>query len=98
MKIADTVDDYLASYATRIAASTLAVQRVYMRQFVEWTTNALLFDLRAVTREHIEQYQTELRTRELARSSRAARFNAMRRFFALDGRSPRASHRSVGCR
>lgn len=81
MTIREIVREYLASYATRIAPSTLEVQTVYIRQFVEWTMEERLFDLTAISRGHIEHYQAQLRTRELARASRTARFNAVRRFF-----------------
>lgn len=80
MTIVEAVDEYLASYATRIARSTLAVQTIYMRQFVEWIRPVV--PLTSISPEHIEQYQSQLRARELARASRAARFNAVRRFFA----------------
>jgi len=91
ISIRETIDDYLALYATRVCTGTLMLQRYYMRSFLDWTTANLIFDLRAVTREHIEQYQTHLRVveyraragmKKLSPSSRRERFNAVHRFFA----------------
>lgn len=91
ISIRDTIDDYLAIYATRICTGTLMLQRNYMGHFLDWTTAHLIFDLRAITREHIEQYQTHLRIveyraragmKKLSASTRRNRFNAVSRFFA----------------
>jgi integrase/recombinase XerD len=90
--IREAIDDYLAAYATRIKPNTLELQRIYLKHhFLEWITGRLVFDLRAVTQQHLEEYDLFLTTVEyrwrdgmkrIAPSSRAERFAAVRRFFA----------------
>lgn len=89
--IAEAINDYLGLYAIRIAASTLTIQRFYLRVFLDWATSHRIADLRAVTREHLAQYEAHLRVVEhqtragmkrLTASSRRARLRAVGRFFA----------------
>lgn len=90
ISIRKTIDDYLAIYAARVSAGTLVLQRYYLGHFLDWITARLVFDLRAVTREHIEQYKLHVQTvehqwragmKKLAASSRRERFNAVCKLF-----------------
>ncbi len=90
ISIIDAIDNYLTIYATRIRPGTLALQRIYLRHFLDWITARRVFDLAAVTAEHIEAYRIHLGTVEyksrqgmkrIAPSTRADRFGAVFRFF-----------------
>jgi integrase/recombinase XerD len=91
ISIRKTIDDYMAIYATRVCIGTLVLQRYYMGHFLDWITARLIFDLRAVTREHIEQYKLHVQTvecrwragmKQLSAKSRRERLNSVHRFFA----------------
>ena len=91
ISIRDAIDDWLAIHATRVRPSTVALQRIYLQQFLDWITAHAVFDLRLLAREHMEQYQAHLpvvehRTRagmkKLAASSRCERFAAVKRLLA----------------
>jgi integrase/recombinase XerD len=91
ISIRETIDDYLAIYATRVVPGTLVLQRGYIDHFLEWITAHLILDLRAVTREHIEQYKLHVQTveyrwragmKKLSGKSRRERLNSVHRFFA----------------
>jgi integrase/recombinase XerD len=90
MAIGEAIDACARIYAARVQPSTAQQQRFYLRRFLDWTTAQLLFDLRVVTREHIQQYQKHLLVveyrwragmKKLSASSRCERFNAVKRFF-----------------
>jgi site-specific recombinase XerD len=89
--VGDAIDAWTRIYAARVRPSTARLQCFYLRCFLAWTMTQLLFDLRIVTCEHIQQYQAHLRVvehrtragmKKLTASSRCERFNAVRRFFA----------------
>lgn len=91
ISIRETIADYLGIYATRVVRGTLINKRNDMGHFLDWITARLIFDLRAVTREHIEQYKLHVQTvecrwragmKQLSASSRQRRFNALHCFFA----------------
>lgn len=89
--IGETIEAWLAISATQIRPGTLALRRFYLLRFYEWLFEHRVFDLHAVTREHIEQYRMHLlafeyRSRsgmkKLSASSRRERMAAVRHFFA----------------
>jgi len=92
ISIRHTIDDYLAFCAPGIKATTLALRRFYMQSFLEWMTAQRVFDLRAITPDHIEKYRSHLTVvqhragdgtmKNLAVSSRRERLDEVRRFFA----------------
>lgn len=91
ISIRETIDDYLAIYATRVVPATVGLQQNYMGHFLDWTTAHLIFDLRIVSREHIEQYKLHLHVveyraragmKKLSPRTRCERFSAVQRFFA----------------
>lgn len=91
ISLAESIEARLAICATRVRTSTLALQRIYLRQFLGWTSARGVVDLRALTRELIEQYQAHLRVvmhrtragmKKLSASSRCERFAAVKRMLA----------------
>jgi len=92
ISIRKAMDDYLAICAVRLRPMTMCIQRGYLQHhFLEWLVARRVFDLRAVTSQHLEEYRVFLTTaehrwrdgtRKIAACTRVERFVSVRRFFA----------------
>ncbi len=87
--IGDLFETYVAHLATRLRG--VRTERDRLMRFIEWITARRVFDVRAVTRQHIEQYRADLLTIEyrrcdgmhkLGQRGRYDRLAVVQRFFA----------------
>jgi integrase/recombinase XerD len=90
--LAALITTYLDQLSARLRRGTVRDEGIHLRAFVEWiTTTHGVFDVRAVTPQHVEDWRAALlvaqyRRRDgmhrLARSTRYDRLAALQRFFA----------------